>query len=244
MRDCETEVRERVEFIREQLEAAGAKGLVYGSSGGKDSALVGILCKIACQDTLALIMPCGSKRNYEEDRRDALEVSEKFSIETRSVDLTAVKAAIEWAVKQAADITDMAGANINPRLRMTALYAVAASENRLVVGTGNRSEAYMGYFTKYGDGAFDFNPIADLTVTEEYELLRYLKAPESVINKAPSAALFDGQTDEGEMGITYASLDKFLLTGETAASDMKIIGDFHAKSEHKRLPAPVFGGGC
>ncbi len=93
------------------------------------------------------------------------------------------------------------------------LYAVAASENRLVAITGDRSEAYVGYFTKWGDGAHDFNPIADLTVTEVYEFLRFLNAPDCILRKPPSAALFDGQTDEGEMGISYAELDAFLAGG-------------------------------
>ena len=121
-----------------------------------------------------------------------------------------------------------------PRLRMITLYAIAASENRLVAGTGNRSEAYVGYFTKWGDGAHDFNPIADLTVTEIYEFLRYLKAPEYIINKVPSAALFDGQTDEGEMGITYNELDQY-IAGENLDEDKcRVIELLHRKSEHKR----------
>jgi len=124
---------------------------------------------------------------------------------------------------------------------MTALYSVAASENRLVAGTGNRSEAYMGYFTKWGDGAYDFNPIADLTVTEIYEFLRYLKAPECVIKKAPSAGLFDGQTDEGEMGIPYSRIDNYLLYGKASGEDLKLIQSYHQRSEHKRnLPKNFF----
>ncbi len=118
------------------------------------------------------------------------------------------------------------------------LYADAASENRLVAGTGNRSEAYMGYFTKWGDGAHDFNPIADLTVTEIYEFLDFLGAPRCVIEKAPSAALFEGQTDEGEMGITYANIDRYLLKGEATPEDKELIERFHTRSLHK-LQMPV-----
>ena len=117
---------------------------------------------------------------------------------------------------------------------MTALYAVAASENRLVAGTGNRSEAYVGYFTKWGDGAHDFNPISDLTVTEIYEFLRWLNAPACVIEKKPSAGLFDGQTDEQELWITYCDLDAY-LSGEAVSSSAKQkIRQMHEKSEHKR----------
>ncbi len=92
----------------------------------------------------------------------------------------------------------------------------------------------MGYFTKWGDGAYDFNPVADLTVTEIYEFLRYLNVPENIITKAPSAGLYDGQTDEGEMGITYKSIDEFLLTGKVSDEEKKIIERYHNASCHKR----------
>ena len=139
-----------------------------------------------------------------------------------------------------AELSDMAKANINPRLRMIALYAIAASENRLVAGTGNRSEIYMGYFTKWGDGASDFNPIADLTVRETYEFLEYLKAPRCIIDKAPSAALFEGQTDEQEMGISYAAIDSYLLEGTADAKDLAIMERYHKNSEHKRHMPNVY----
>lgn len=100
----------------------------------------------------------------------------------------------------------------------------------------NRSEAYVGYFTKWGDGAYDFNPIADLTVTEIYEFLRCLNCPECVISKAPSAALFEGQTDEGELGFTYAQLDNYLLKGIGEPEIIAAIEMLHSKSEHKRSP--------
>lgn len=234
MRNYEEEYKNRVEFIKNILRESGAKGIVYGNSGGKDSALVGILCKAACDNTLGIIMPCSSKRNYLQDTEDAMLVSEKFGIETRTADLSPVKDAISASLENVTDITHAAAANIAPRLRMTVLYTVAASENRLVAGTGNRSEAYMGYFTKWGDGACDFNPIADLTVTEIFEFLRYLNAPERIIEKAPSAGLFDGQTDESEMGVSYAAIDKYLSGGEVSEKEKNIIESYHRKSEHKR----------
>ena len=123
---------------------------------------------------------------------------------------------------------------------MTTLYAIAAAENRLVAGTGNRSEVYVGYFTKWGDGAHDINPISDLTVTEIYEFLRYLKAPEAIITKAPSAALADGQTDEQEMGVTYAELDAHLRGEAIDPQKKEIIERLHARSEHKRRPIRTF----
>ena len=193
MRNYANETEARVEYIRGYLRTSGARGIVFGNSGGKDSALVGILCKLACEDTVGIIMPCASKRNYGMDRSDGLEVAEKFKIETRTVDLTPVREAELAALEGVAKLTDMAVANIAPRLRMITLYAVAHAEGRIVAGTGNASEAYVGYFTKWGDGAYDLNPIADLTVGEIYEFLEYLGAPRSIIEKAPSAGLFEGQ---------------------------------------------------
>lgn len=233
-RNFEQETQKRIAFIQSALNDAGATGIVYGNSGGKDSALVGILCKRACQDTVGLILPCGSRRNYNEDQTDAQEVARLFGISTRVVDLTALKESYLALLGAQTPLSQMAISNLAPRIRMTILYAVAASENRLVAGTGNRSEGYMGYFTKWGDGAHDFNPIADLTVTEIYEFLRFLKAPEAVLAKAPSAGLFDGQTDEQEMGITYKAIDTYLLEGTATEADKAIMERYHRGSEHKR----------
>ncbi len=242
MRDYKAEFENRVAFIRKLLEQSGAGGIVYGNSGGKDSALVGILCKAACDNTVGIIMPCTSKRNYGRDTVDAMEVAAQYQIETRTVDLTPVKEAEIKALQGVAQPSGAALANMAPRLRMLTLYAVAASENRLVAGTGNRSEAYVGYFTKWGDGAHDFNPIADLTVTEVYEFLRYLEAPACVIDKAPSAALFDGQTDEGEMGLSYAELDAYLMGGDIPEEKRQGIERMHRASEHKRRGIAAYQG--
>jgi NAD+ synthase len=241
MRNYETETKNRVEFIRKIIADAHSDGIVFGNSGGKDSALVGILCKMACKNTLGIIMPCESKRNYFLDKTDAEIVAKQFDIAVRVIDLTDVKNSLSYAVGKDTQLTDSALTNIAPRLRMASLYAVAASENRLVAGTGNLSEGYMGYFTKWGDGAFDLNPIADLTVTEIYEFLRHLKAPDCIISKAPSAGLFDGQTDESEMGVTYKSIDEFLLNGTANEHDKAIIEKYHAVSEHKRKDPIVYG---
>ena len=240
MRDYKAETAKRVEFIRKQLEESGAKGIVFGNSGGKDSVLVGILCKMACDDTVGLIMPCTSDCNYGEDMTDALMISNLYRIETRKIDLTRTAEFMTKALTVASNITTAAEVNIAPRLRMTALYAVAATEGRLVAGTGNKSERHMGYFTKWGDGAFDFNPIADLTVTEIYKFLIHLDVPKRIVEKAPSAGLYDGQTDEGEMGVTYKAIDEYLQSGECAPEDMEIIANYHKISAHKRNPPKVY----
>ena len=240
MRDYREEFEKRVDYIRKKLAEAHADGIVFGNSGGKDSALVGILCKAACDNTVGVIMPCFSKRNYGEDAADGRALAEQFGIETRVVDLTPVREAELKALDGVAALNDMALTNIAPRLRMTTLYAIGAAENRLVAGTGNRSETYMGYFTKWGDGASDFNPIADLCATEVFAFLRFLNAPSSIVEKAPSAGLFEGQTDEAEMGVTYAAIDKYILTGEANEHDKAIIDRYHSRSEHKRRPAATY----
>ena len=236
-RDYQAEFDRRVAFIRSLVAEAHVNGIVYGNSGGKDSALVGILCKAACENTVGIILPCASQRNFGSDLDDGKAVAEQFHIETRLVDLSGVRSEMLKALEDASSLTDAAIANIAPRLRMTALYAVAGAENRLVAGTGNRSERYMGYFTKWGDGACDFNPISDLTVGEIYAFLEFLHAPRSIIEKAPSAGLFEGQTDEQEMGVRYADIDEYLLHGVASAEAKAIIDRYHARAGHKlRLP--------
>ena len=241
-RDYEAEKNKRIEFIRKIVEDSGACGIVYGNSGGKDCTLVGILCKFACDDTLGLIMPCVAKSNYTDDFRDAMNLAEQFGIDTRAIELTSADEAIKREIRKNTAITEAAAVNIAPRLRMATLYAVAATENRLVAGTGNRSENYMGYFTKWGDGAYDFNPIADLTATEVYEFLDYLGVKGRIMEKPPSGGLYDGQTDEKEMGVTYESIDVFLLTGECAPKDMETITRHHNATKHKRTPPRAYGG--
>lgn len=237
MRDYKEEFDKRVEYIRETLKKSHCKGIIYGNSGGKDCALVGILCKAACDNTIGIIMPCSSKRNYELDKDDAMTVANQFGIETRIVDLTPIKEQAVKEIEKATSLNNSALINIAPRLRMTTLYTIAASESLLVAGTGNRSETYIGYFTKWGDGASDFNPISDLTATEVIEFLKYLNAPECITKKAPSAGLFEGQTDEDEIGVTYKEIDKYILEGIIEDKSKKeIIDRMHTVSEHKRLP--------
>ena len=242
MRDYKAELEGRVEFIRGLVSSSGAAGIVFGNSGGKDSALVGILCKAACPNTVGVIMPCASKRNFGMDADDGRELAEQFGIETRMVDLTEVRSVLMDELNKVTGLNSSAITNLAPRLRMTTLYGIAAAENRLVAGTGNRSERHMGYFTKWGDGGSDFNPIADLTATEVFEFLEYLKAPRSIIDKAPSAGLFDGQTDEDDMGVTYKAIDDYLMYGTVSERDKAIIDRYHSRSEHKRQPIATYRG--
>lgn len=240
MRDYNQELEMRVNFIQNKLKEANASGIVFGNSGGKDSALVGILAKKACENVLGVIMPCESKRNFGEDMEDGIKLANQFNIENITVDLTETKKCITSAIEKIENITSESSKNIAPRLRMTTLYAIGQSKNFLVAGTGNKSERYMGYFTKWGDGAFDFNPIADLTVTEIYEFLEFLEAPENIIKKAPSAGLFEGQTDESELGVTYNEIDEYIKTGKGKPESVAIIERAHRVTEHKRRLPDTF----
>ena len=238
MRNWQEEKEKRVAFIREMLRTSGAKGVIFGNSGGKDSALVAALASAATDNVLGVMMPCASKRNYGEDLEDAEKVAEKYHVPTMIVDLTKAREDLLAAV----GTLESKGAlsNIAPRLRMTTLYAIGAEKGYLVAGTGNKSERYMGYFTKFGDGGCDFNPIADLTATEVFDFLRYLGAPDHVVEKAPSAGLFEGQTDESEMGVTYAEIDAF-LAGEPVRDEAKaIIERYHRASLHKMTMPKTF----
>lgn len=246
LRDWESERASRVAWIRDYV---GGAGIIFGNSGGKDAALVGILCRQAVARVFGVVMPCESARNYGEDRDHAVLVAEQYDIRTLEVDLTDVKRAFRTVTEpvmnaESADDSRARSAlmNVNPRLRMTTLYTLGQSLGCLVAGTGNRSERVMGYFTKWGDGACDFNPISDLTVAEIYEFLAFLGAPEAVIRKAPSAGLFDGQTDEAEMGISYAEIDAYLLRGEGSPEVVAKIRAAERATAHKRALPACFPG--
>ena len=230
-RDYAVELANRIKWIKKIIDEAGAKGAVFGNSGGKDSALVGILCKKAGVETLGVIMPCQSKTNYGLDKEHALLLSGAFDIPTIQIDLTKAKDELQ---KSLSIKKELALNNINPRLRMTVLYAIGQEKEYLVAGTGNLSEITMGYFTKHGDGACDFNPIADLTASEVKEFLKFLNVPNEIISKAPSAGLWDGQTDEQEMGILYSEIDEYILTGKSSEEIKNKIEKAKEKTQHKR----------
>jgi NAD+ synthase len=228
-----------VSWLREQVEKAGCRGVVFGLSGGVDSSVVGVLCKQSFPHTsLGLMMPCHS---VDEDLEDAQSVAQKFGILTVTVKLDEVFDSLLKALpdlKCETEIQRKAEANIKPRLRMNVLYYIAAKLNYLVVGTSNKVELSVGYFSKYGDGGVDLMPLANLLKKDVNELARHLGIPEKIITKPPSGGLWSGQTDEGEMGITYTELDRYLATGQAAEGIRRKIDGMVRLSAHKRaLPA-------
>ena len=236
----EAEVTGRVEWIKAILKKTGAKGVILGNSGGKDCTLVEILCRKATPNVLSVVMPCESSQNYGSDREHAYLIAKTFDIPTIEVDITKAKQALREVIEPfAGNEVPMAYNNINPRLRMSVIYAIGQAKGYLVAGTGNASETYMGYFTKWGDGGYDFNPINDLVVEDVYGMLEYLNCPKEIIEKKPSAGLYEGQTDELDMGVSYEEIDKFIKTGESKFSDK--IKSAHEKTEHKRVPPLKYG---
>ncbi|WP_054951467.1 NAD(+) synthase [Numidum massiliense] len=236
-----------VTWLRERVQAARADGLIVGISGGVDSAVVSFLIKQACPDhSLGVIMPCHSNARDEEDAQKVVAAS---GIDCVTIDVSAphrtlqqtVEAQLTAAGKVASrpEIERLRDANLRARVRMATLYTVANDFNYLVVGTDNRAEYYTGYFTKYGDGGVDLQPLARLLKREVYDWARHLGVPESVCNRPPSAGLWEGQEDETEMGTTYAAIDAFLAGEAVAARDRGVIENMHRRTEHKRHTPPI-----
>lgn len=201
-------------WLKKKLEDTGTEGFVIGLSGGVDSAVVSALCKAVTDNTLVLIMPCHSNLKDEED---AKLVIEKFKLKYEKIDLTETYDVLKKALKDEREFPTRLPldlANIKPRLRMTTLYYFANRLNYLVVGTDNKSESFLGFFTKHGDGACDILPIANLLKDKVYELAEGLDVPKEIIDKEPSAGLWDGQTDQGELGAGYEIIDRLIRLNE------------------------------
>lgn len=231
-------------WIKERVEAAGATGTVVGLSGGIDSAVVAALCQRAFpQTTVGVILPC-----YSDPADAALsrQLADSLGLDVREVDLGPIWEATLDSLENVAPPQDatadhtlrLARANIKPRLRMISLYYLATRWNALVIGTDNLSELTIGYFTKYGDGGVDLMPIANLTKGEVVELAIHLDIPQEIVRRQPTAGLWDGQTDEEEMGFTYDVIDRYLLTGEGPAEVVDYVETMRARSAHKRETPP------
>jgi len=220
-----------VEWIKEGVAKAGAKGVVIGLSGGLDSSVTAVLCKEAFPDTtLSLVMPC---LNDPADVEHAGLMAGKFGIETKTIDIT--NTFKEMLKELGEDDGGIPSANLKPRLRMAALYYFANRLNYLVAGTGNKTERTIGYFTKHGDGGVDILPIGDLLKRDVKEMAKYLGIPAEIIGKVPSAGMWEGQTDEKEIGLSYAEMDEAISGKKENDKIKKMIEE----SEHKRRPIPI-----
>ena len=227
-------------WIKDKVLATGCKGVVVGMSGGLDSSVVAVLCQRAFpQNTLGVIMPCHSQ---PEDKAHAQAVASKFSIPTVEVVLDDIFSALLQALpdyKVDATASHIAQANLKVRLRMLTLYYIANQRGYMVAGSSNRSEISVGYFTKYGDGGVDIMPLGNLVKTQVRELARFLGIPQPIIDKPPSAGLWDGQADEDELGFSYGELDGYLLTDEVSGKVREKIELMIAASAHKRSLPPI-----
>lgn len=231
------DVEKRIAFIREQIDGPGLGGAVVGISGGIDSAVTAALCVRALgkERVIGVWLPAYSQDVHAED---AKRLADAIGLQLVTVDVGAAFDAIVPAIENVLTLDAKTRGNTKARLRMTALYAIANQKGYLVVDTCNRSEIYVGYMTKGGDGLADINPVASLTKHEMRILAAELGVPAPIITKAPSADLWEGQTDEQEMGFTYEDLDRLLITGETRPEAKERIEYLHRISEHKRRGMP------
>ncbi|GAB3690679.1 NAD+ synthase [Salinarchaeum chitinilyticum] len=243
-----------VEFVRSQVDAAGADGAVIGLSGGIDSATTASLAveALGAESVRGLVLP--GTVSMDENMSDAELVAEELGI---AYDVVPIGGMVDSVLDGFPEIADdrVAIGNARARLRAVCGYLVANHDDRLVLGTGNRSEALVGYFTKYGDGAVDCHPIGNLYKVQVRQLARELGVPEAIVEKPPTAGLWAGQTDEAELGLSYEDLDPILalhvdgpLSADATARELDVdpetverVRELHERSEHKRAmpPAPA-----
>lgn len=243
----EQDIANRVQFIQEQVNQAGMRGVVVGISGGIDSAVVSALSirALGRENVVGIWMPAYSNPVHQEDAQ-ALAEATGLNLITVNLDRTtdellgAVTAGLRAGglLNPQEELCTLTVGNTKARERMATLYAVAGQLGYMVIGTCNLTEIHLGYETKGGDQICDFNPIAGIVKAQVRILANKLGIPESIINKAPSADLWSDQTDEGEMGFTYEEADKILLTGEGNPEVKASMEILHKKSEHKRTLAP------
>lgn len=207
--DTEATERTLVRFIQDYVESAGAQGIVLGLSGGLDSAVGAALAVRALgpERVHPFFLPAAT--SSDRDRVDAQRMAEHLGLRLVETHITAMAEATHAALGK--ELPRKVAQNVLPRLRMVLLFAEAQDRGALVMGTGNKSELLTGYFTKYGDGGVDLQPLGDLYKTQVQELAVHLGVPRAIIDKPPSAGLWQGQTDEDELGMPYDTLDQVLL---------------------------------
>jgi len=235
------------DWIKDYVKTAKVTIIVVGLSGGIDSAVTAALCSnaIGREKVLGLGLPCGS---ISQDLDDAKSIAKHLGINFDVLDLTPVYEKFLDITNTTLRKNKLASANLKPRLRMMALYFTGQARGKsLVAGTSNRAELLIGYFTKYGDGAADFEPIASLYKQEVRKIAEILNLPKRIIAKAPSAGLWPGQTDEGEIGLSYDTIDEILYRIDynldfkgINESEIKKVRTLMNAAEHKLKMPPFF----
>jgi NAD+ synthase len=242
------ELRVKIQnWITTYIKSANSKGVVVGLSGGIDSSVTAALCVNALgnNNVIGISLPCDS---LQKDIEDAETLAEDLGMRFLKINLTSTFEVFTKKFSSKIEPNKLSLGNVKPRLRMTALYFIGQSMNNfLVAGTGNRTEIAIGYFTKYGDGAVDFEPIGDLYKCEVRELAKELGLSHSIINKPPSAGLWEGQTDEEEIGISYFDLDEIvyridygLPMDDIDQDKVHQVRNMVRSSQHKRRMPPIF----
>jgi len=237
-------------FLRAQVESAEARGVVLGLSGGIDSALAARLARdsLGPSRVLGVLLPDSSYPAALAAETE--EYARGLGIEHRTIPIEPVVAAFRALLPEQTDRTTTG--NTKARIRMIVWYAIARETGRLVLGTGNKSELLLGYFTKYGDGGADLLPLGDLYKTEVRELAERLGLPAAIRDRAPTAGLWEGQTDEGELGVPYSAIDQVLRGLEELRDPAEIarisgipletvrqLEARVARNRHKRRPPPI-----
>lgn len=232
--DAKYQSEKIVEWIRDWFEnhSGNAKGIVVGISGGKDSTVVAALCAkaIGRDNVFGVLMP----NNHQSDIEDSIKVCQTIGIGYKIVNIGDIYAEILSTLRLGdISLSFHTRTNIPPRIRMTVLYAIGQELGYRVAGTGNASETFVGYFTKWGDGAYDFNPIANLTVEQVVAVGDALRLPYELVHKTPSDGLC-GKSDEENLGFSYEDVSDYMNFGscknEETANKIK---NMHKYNAHK-----------
>ncbi|CAG7649827.1 ammonia-dependent NAD(+) synthetase [Paenibacillus allorhizosphaerae] len=250
--DVDAEIRKRVDFLKEYVLKSGVDGLLIAISGGIDSSVTTGLCKLATDEltaekgreykTVGVFQPYGEQADISDSYATAEAFDLKYRIETNieeAVNEIALEA--EYGLKSIGihkHLSRGGKGNVKARTRMVIQYALAFELNLLVVGTDHASEAITGFFTKYGDGAVDITPLSSLNKRQVRQLAAKLGVPQSVLDKAPTAGLWEGQTDENELGITYEDNSSYLEGKSIPAEAKEKLEKQYLRTEHKRTPIP------